>query len=35
MKTISVVTPVYNEELNVRDCYEAVRRLFDRDPAPR
>jgi glycosyltransferase involved in cell wall biosynthesis len=31
MKTISVVTPVYNEELNVRDCYEAVRLLFDRD----
>jgi polyisoprenyl-phosphate glycosyltransferase len=33
MKTISVVTPVYNEELNVRDCYEAVRRLFDQDLA--
>jgi len=33
MKTISVVTPVYNEELNVRDCYEAVRRLFEHDLA--
>lgn len=29
MKTISVVTPCFNEELNVRDCYEAVRRVFD------
>jgi glycosyltransferase involved in cell wall biosynthesis len=29
MKTISVITPCYNEELNVRDCYEAVRRIFD------
>jgi glycosyltransferase involved in cell wall biosynthesis len=28
-KTISVVTPCYNEELNVKDCYEAVRRVFD------
>jgi glycosyltransferase involved in cell wall biosynthesis len=33
MKTISVITPVYNEELNARDCYEAVRRLFDQDLA--
>jgi glycosyltransferase involved in cell wall biosynthesis len=31
MKTISVVTPVYNEELNVRDCYEAVRQLFEQE----
>lgn len=28
MKTISIVTPCYNEELNVRDCYETVRGLF-------
>ena len=30
-KLISIVTPVYNEELNVTDCYEAIRRLFERD----
>src|ERR1700759_5681571 len=28
VKTISIVTPCYNEKLNVRDCYEAVRRIF-------
>src|SRR3954452_17320820 len=28
MKTISVVTPCYNEELNVQDCYEAVKSIF-------
>jgi polyisoprenyl-phosphate glycosyltransferase len=28
MKTISIITPCYNEETNVRDCYEAVRQLF-------
>jgi polyisoprenyl-phosphate glycosyltransferase len=28
MKTISVVTPCYNEELNIRDCYQAVRVVF-------
>jgi polyisoprenyl-phosphate glycosyltransferase len=27
-KLISIVTPCYNEELNVRDCYEAVKVLF-------
>lgn len=26
---ISIVTPCYNEELNVRDCYETVRSLFE------
>lgn len=30
MKTISVVTPCYNEELNVVACYEAVKAVFDR-----
>ncbi|MCK1743559.1 glycosyltransferase family 2 protein [Bradyrhizobium sp. 139] len=29
MKTISIVTPCFNEELNIRDCYEAVRRVFE------
>jgi glycosyltransferase involved in cell wall biosynthesis len=29
MKTISVVTPCYNEELNVAECYETIKRLFD------
>jgi glycosyltransferase involved in cell wall biosynthesis len=29
VKTISIITPCYNEELNVRDCYEAVRRIFE------
>ncbi|MBK9128238.1 MAG: glycosyltransferase family 2 protein [Phycisphaerales bacterium] len=28
-KLISIVTPVWNEELNVLDCYEAVRQLFE------
>lgn len=30
MKTISVVTPCYNEELNVRDCYLAVKAVFEK-----
>ncbi|HMK89276.1 MAG TPA: glycosyltransferase family 2 protein [Methylocystis sp.] len=29
MKTLSIVTPCYNEELNIRECYEAVKKLFD------
>lgn len=29
MKTITVVTPCFNEELNVRDCYEALRVIFE------
>jgi glycosyltransferase involved in cell wall biosynthesis len=28
-KTISIATPCFNEEENVRDCYEAVKTLFD------
>jgi glycosyltransferase involved in cell wall biosynthesis len=28
VKTISVITPCYNEELTVRECYEAVRQVF-------
>lgn len=28
MKTISIVTPCYNEELTVRECYETVKALF-------
>ncbi len=32
-RLISIVTPVWNEELNVRECYEAVRRLFATDLA--
>ena len=31
MKTISIVTPCYNEELNVRECYDAVKKLFDNE----
>ena len=29
MKTITVVTPCFNEELNVRECYEAVKEVFE------
>ncbi len=28
-KTISVVTPCFNEEESIEDCYEAVRSIFD------
>ena len=31
MKLISIVTPCYNEELNVRDCYEAVKKIFEEE----
>lgn len=31
MKTISIVTPCYNEELNIGDCHDAVRKLFDNE----
>jgi polyisoprenyl-phosphate glycosyltransferase len=29
MKTISIITPCYNEEQNVYDCYRAVKQLFE------
>ncbi|MDH4981865.1 glycosyltransferase [Hyphomicrobium sp. D-2] len=28
MKTISIVTPCFNEELNIRECYEVIKALF-------
>lgn len=28
-KLISVVSPVYNEELNVEDCYSGVKAIFE------
>jgi glycosyltransferase involved in cell wall biosynthesis len=31
MKTISIVTPCYNEELNIRECHAAIATLFDGD----
>ncbi len=31
MKTISVVTPCYNEEENIRECYAEVRRIFEQE----
>ncbi len=31
MKTISVVTPCWNEELTIRDCYEAVKAVFAKE----
>ena len=32
-KLISIVTPCYNEELNVEACYQVVRGLFEKDLA--
>jgi glycosyltransferase involved in cell wall biosynthesis len=32
-KTITILTPCFNEQENVRDCYEAVRRLFETELA--
>jgi glycosyltransferase involved in cell wall biosynthesis len=29
MQTISIVTPCFNEEANVRECYDAIRALFE------
>jgi glycosyltransferase involved in cell wall biosynthesis len=29
MKTISVVTPCYNEELNIEDCHQTIKKLFE------
>ncbi len=29
MKTISIVSPCFNEELNVEECYDTIRRLFE------
>jgi glycosyltransferase involved in cell wall biosynthesis len=31
MKTISVVTPCYNEEDNIRECYRAVKEVFEKE----
>lgn len=33
MKTISIVTPCYNEEMNVRECHAAIRTLFETELA--
>lgn len=30
-KLITIITPCYNEELNVADCYESVKTLFNKD----
>lgn len=29
MKTISIVTPCYNEEASIRECYETIKRMMD------
>jgi glycosyltransferase involved in cell wall biosynthesis len=31
MKTISIVTPCFNEEESVRECYEALKATFEKD----
>lgn len=31
MKTISIVTPCFNEELNIRECHAAIKALFDNE----
>lgn len=31
MKKISIVTPCYNEELGIRECYETIRDIFAKD----
>ena len=31
MKTITIVSPCYNEEDNVRACYEAIKAIFDNE----
>lgn len=31
MKTISIVTPCYNEELNVRECHATIKALFENE----
>ncbi len=30
MKTISVVTPCYNEEENIEECYQTIKCIFSR-----
>ncbi|HSW83092.1 MAG TPA: glycosyltransferase, partial [Usitatibacter sp.] len=29
MKTISIVTPCFNEEASIRECYESIKRIMD------
>lgn len=29
MKTISIITPCYNEEASIRECYETIKRIMD------
>ncbi len=30
-KTISIVTPCYNEEAGIRECYEGCKAVMERD----